>query len=86
MPGKLLIVDDSATDRLIIKNMLSEYDVLTARDGQEAIGLIQAEPDIDLIILDLNMPVMDGFEVLEKLKTFDQSRRMHEPVYIQTAY
>ena len=76
MAGKLLIVDDSATDRLIIKNMLAEYDVLTARDGLEAMRLIESHTDIDLIILDLNMPVMDGFEVLEKLKAIDQSRRM----------
>ena len=76
MAGKLLIVDDSATDRLIIKNMLSEYDVLTARDGLEAMRLIEAQPDIDLIILDLNMPVMNGFEVLEALKGIDRNKRM----------
>ena len=68
MNGKLLIVDDSATDRLIIQNMLRDYEVLTARDGLEAMRVIEAEPDIDLVILDLNMPVMDGFEVLESLK------------------
>jgi PAS domain S-box-containing protein len=76
MAGKLLIVDDSATDRLIIKNMLVNYDVLTANDGLEAMRQIEAHRDIDLIILDLNMPVMDGFEVLEALKSIDQSRRM----------
>ncbi len=76
MAGKLLIVDDSATDRLIIKNMLAEYDVLTARHGLEAMRVIETHADIDLIILDLNMPVMDGFEVLEALKAFDRSKRM----------
>lgn len=76
MAGKLLIVDDSATDRLIIKNMLAEYDVMTACDGLEAMRLIGAHTDIDLIILDLNMPNMNGFEVLEALKAIDQSRRM----------
>ena len=76
MAEKLLIVDDSATDRLIIKNMLSEYNVLTACDGLEAMHLIDAHKDIDLIILDLNMPVMDGFEVLEALKAIDQGKRM----------
>jgi len=76
MAGKLLIVDDSATDRLIIKNMLVDYDVLTARDGLEAMRLIETHMDIDLIILDLNMPNMNGFEVLDALKSIDQSRRM----------
>ena len=41
MAGKLLIVDDSATDRLIIKNMLADYDVLTACDGLEAMRQIE---------------------------------------------
>ncbi|NLV59907.1 MAG: EAL domain-containing protein [Clostridiales bacterium] len=76
MAAKLLIVDDSATDRLIIKNMLSHYDVLTACDGQEALRVIDEQKDIDLIILDLNMPVMDGFEVLKALRAMDSNKRM----------
>jgi CheY-like chemotaxis protein len=74
MPAKILIADDSATDRLIIKNMLSEYNTLTACDGQEAMLLIDLHPDIDILILDLNMPKMDGFEILEVLKSNDSSR------------
>lgn len=69
MAAKILVVDDSATDRLIIKDMLSEYHILTAHDGVEAMRAIDVNPDIDLIILDLNMPHMDGFQVLKKLKS-----------------
>ena len=76
MTGKLLIVDDSATDRMIIKNMLYNYDVLTAKDGQEAIRLLDEHADIDIIILDLNMPVMNGFEVLEAVKALDKEKQM----------
>jgi PAS domain S-box-containing protein len=69
MPMKILVVDDSATDRVLIERILSEYDVLTACDGVDAMKQIDANSEIGLIILDLNMPRMNGFEVLEVLKS-----------------
>lgn len=69
MNSKILIVDDSKTDRLIISNMLTEFDVLEAENGLEAMKVIDQNLDLDLIILDLNMPVMDGFQVLQILRT-----------------
>ncbi|HDP76782.1 MAG TPA: EAL domain-containing protein [Mesotoga infera] len=72
MREKILVVDDSAADRVLIGRMLSEYDVLTACDGLEAIKKIDENDDISLIILDLNMPGMNGFEVLEVLKSEDR--------------
>ena len=68
MTTKILVVDDSATDRIIIKNMLDGYEVLLANDGVEALRIIEADPEINLIILDLNMPKMDGFQVLSFLR------------------
>ena len=64
---KILVVDDSASDRLIIKNMFSEYTVLTACDGVEALHMLAEHDGINLLILDLNMPNMNGFQVLESL-------------------
>ena len=64
---KILVVDDSASDRMIIQNMLSEFCVLTACDGVEALRALEEQEGINLIILDLNMPNMDGFQVLESL-------------------
>ncbi|NLY84648.1 MAG: response regulator, partial [Acholeplasmataceae bacterium] len=69
MAAKILIVDDSATDRLIIKNMLKDYTVLLASDGVEALEVITGHHEVELMILDLNMPRMNGFEVLEALKS-----------------
>ena len=67
MQIKILVVDDSASDRLIIRNMLSDYCVLTACDGVEAMRMLEEHDGINLIVLDLKMPNMDGFQVLEAL-------------------
>ena len=76
MRAKILIVDDSATYRSLIKNMLSEYITLTACDGVEAMRIINEHEDIDLVLLDLNMPEMDGFEVLSTLKSNNRSEKL----------
>lgn len=76
MSAKILVVDDSATDRIIIKNMLSEYNILIACDGLEAMREMEAHTDIDLMILDLNMPNMDGFQVLAALKSNDRYKKL----------
>lgn len=66
---KILVVDDSASDRFIIKNMLGDYSILTAGDGVEALRMLEEHEEINLMILDLNMPNMNGFQVLEAMKT-----------------
>jgi putative two-component system response regulator len=71
MDAKILLVDDSSTDCMIIGNMLKEYTVFTASNGLEAMKKLEEIKDIDLIILDLNMPHMDGFEVLAALQHCD---------------
>ncbi len=76
MSSKILIVDDSKTDMLIIRNILREYDLLFAYDGVEAMEVINAHPEIELVILDLNMPRMDGFEVLRILKGDDRYKHL----------
>ena len=73
---KILIVDDSASDRLIINKMLSEYSILTACDGVEALRMLAEHEDINLLILDLNMPNMNGFQVLEALKQNERLKKL----------
>lgn len=68
MKKKILIVDDAYINRELLKEMLKEeYDIVEASDGKEALAIIGTGDGIDGILLDLIMPVMDGFEVLEEM-------------------
>jgi len=73
---KILVAEDSASDRLIIKSMLSDYCILTACDGQEAMRVLEEHNDVNILILDLNMPNMDGFKVLETIKDDERFRKL----------
>ena len=66
---KILIVDDSKLNRDILKEILGEtYNYLEAENGNQAIQMIGENIGIDLMLLDINMPQMNGFEVLEIMK------------------
>ena len=68
---KILIADDSAMNRAILVEMLGDgYDVIEAENGREAVRALQSAPEIDLLLLDIMMPEMDGFEVLEQMKRY----------------
>ena len=68
---KILIADDSAMNRAILVEMLGDgYDVIEAENGREAVRVLQTAPEIDLLLLDIMMPEMDGFEVLEQMKRY----------------
>ena len=66
---KILIVDDSKLNRDILKEILGEtYNYLEAENGNQAIQMIGENIGIDLMLLDINMPQMNGFEVLKIMK------------------
>lgn len=71
---RILLVDDSATALMMEQLMLGKtYDVLTAKDGAEALKVAIAEKP-DLILLDVVMPKMDGFEVCRVLRSLEATR------------
>ncbi len=72
---KILLVDDSSTVLLMEKMILSKspYDLVTAADGQDGFDKAVAERP-DLILLDVVMPRMDGFEVCRRLRQRDETR------------
>ena len=66
---KILVVDDVPVNNLLVEKMLSRYkfDMRTACNGKECMEAVEADKP-NLILLDLMMPVMDGFKVLEEIK------------------
>lgn len=70
MAQKILVVDDSATVRQQVGLALSQagFEIIEAADGQEGLNKISANPDLLMVISDVNMPHMNGLEMLEKLK------------------
>jgi two-component system chemotaxis response regulator CheY len=68
--AKILIADDSETLRVQLRNDLeaANHEVLAAEDGLVAIKRLQENPDVQLCILDVNMPEASGLEVLEKMR------------------
>jgi DNA-binding NtrC family response regulator len=83
-PASILITDDESSIRLMLRTALESegYDVLEASNGREALEAVTHKAP-DLMVLDLNMPVMDGMAVLERMK----SLAGHKPrVVILTAY
>jgi CheY-like chemotaxis protein/tRNA A-37 threonylcarbamoyl transferase component Bud32 len=73
--GLILVVDDSAENREMLSRRLERegYDSVSAADGREALDLI-AKNDFDLVLLDVLMPEVDGYQVLEQLKNDPATR------------
>jgi len=74
-----LVIDDSRAVRLLVGNILREqgYDVVTAGHGQEGLERLQENSEIRLVLVDWNMPVMDGLEFIQavrKVRAWDEVR------------
>ncbi|MBF0102155.1 MAG: response regulator [Desulfobacterales bacterium] len=80
----LIVDDDQATIRIIANLLKDSYEVMIATNGHQAFQLIQTSPHPDLILLDLEMPEMNGFEVLIQLK--DNPLTKSIPVIIITSH
>ncbi|HLH24781.1 MAG TPA: adenylate/guanylate cyclase domain-containing protein [Chloroflexota bacterium] len=82
--GSLLVVDDNALNRDVLARRLERlgYTVATAENGRQALAMLRAAP-YDLVLLDILMPELDGYQVLRQLKADEQLR--HIPVVVLSA-
>ncbi len=80
----ILIVEDVETSARFFEAALSRTNakLLWANTGEKAISLFDSNPDIDLVVLDLNLPEISGFEVLKHIR----SKNKDVPVIVQSAY
>jgi CheY-like chemotaxis protein len=81
----VLIVDDDERNRYALSSYLDmmEMNVVTANDGESALTLLKSGQNFDIILLDIMMPVMDGYEMLRILRSDDSFSRI--PVIAVTA-
>lgn len=71
---KILVVDDESRMRKLVKDFLvkSNYEVIEAENGSEAVDIFFAQNDIALIILDIMMPLMDGWQVCREIRAYSK--------------
>ena len=82
---KILVVDDSSTMRRIIKSTLARLgykDILEGADGVEGWAQMDANPDIDMLITDWNMPEMNGLELVRKVRADERFKDL--PIIMAT--
>ena len=82
---KILIVEDDMRTMFAMAKLLASHGIapLKAVDGQQALELMEAQPDIDLVLLDMMMPVMDGYETAQRIRA--QARYLKLPIIALTA-
>jgi hypothetical protein len=71
---KILIAEDDETSRLLISKIIKSYsqDILFANDGFEAIEVCKNNPDLDVILMDIKMPKIDGYEATKQIRKFNK--------------
>jgi two-component system, cell cycle response regulator DivK len=80
----ILVVDDTPTNFMLIKTALRDtgLEILWAKNGLEAIEVCEYNPQIELVLMDIRMPVMDGYEASRKIRAV----RPVLPIIAQTSY
>lgn len=81
---KILIVEDDQSSRLYLNKILEKTGavLLNASDGSQAVEIAMKEPDIEIILMDIQLPVMDGYSSAKKIREFRKDVRL----IAQTAY
>jgi CheY-like chemotaxis protein len=82
---KVLIVDDDARTLFALISTLERYDmeVLSAENGKEGIEILQKTPDVDVVLMDIMMPGMDGYDTIHAIREIDRFKDL--PIIAATA-
>ncbi len=85
MPKKILVVEDTEDNRQILRDLLgmAGYDMVEAHDGAQGVAMA-AEHKPDLILMDIQMPVMDGYEATRRIKAIPELKAT--PIVAVTSY
>ncbi|MEM1396315.1 MAG: response regulator, partial [Pseudomonadota bacterium] len=85
---RILAADDNLVNRKVLEHMIdpSQFDVIFAEDGRQAFDLYQSN-DVDVVLMDVSMPVMDGIEATKAIRSFEVANtRSHVPIVAITAH
>jgi two-component system sensor histidine kinase/response regulator len=84
---KVLLAEDNAVNRLLARRLLEKYGntVIAVENGREALLAIERET-LDLVIMDVQMPVMDGLEAIRRVRVREQTSGLHLPIIALTAH
>ena len=84
---KILIVDDSELNRELLASMLEdEYEIYQVENGKKAIDILEkSREEFKLVLLDMNMPVMDGYEAAKRIRKSNKKDAQTVPIYAMTA-
>jgi CheY-like chemotaxis protein len=82
---KVLIVDDDIRNIFALTSVLERYDMVTvsAETGRDAINLLQASPDVDIVLMDIMMPEMDGIDTMKAIRGIGRFKNL--PIIAVTA-
>jgi two-component system, cell cycle response regulator DivK len=86
MGNNILCVEDNPDNMLLMQRALESrgYKLLKAKDGLEGVSMAEAE-DVDLILLDINLPDIDGYEVARRIRSSSRNKLAYTPIIAITA-
>jgi CheY-like chemotaxis protein len=86
-PVKILVAEDNEANQFLIKAITKtmDWEITLVENGEEAIDAFKKE-DFDLILMDVQMPVMNGYEATKIIRTLEAENNTHIPIIALTAY